>query len=407
MHFLQKHFRFVLLLFFVLYTAFWLQYFHVTFLNKPQTTSATLHDTQARDTNSADLQKQDLSQSVVLGTQTDDQSSILNSEETVVPLEHSIAFVDRKQSFNLSCEFAAASAIIYHYTGTQDFKKENEEHAEKILMKQVGVSQNPNIGIRMSSSVADAQKNLYSNLGQKFGGADYYGIHAPPFIDLFGVYGLLAYPIQKEKSPDAIQKALYKGHVVMAWMQVITKDVIDITVSYEDTIPVVQGEHAVVVTGYDLSGFFIMDPARGQKRHISYSDFQNAISPFVMPLLEVYKAPSGSTVIGGYEPTFGKDYATGLDRRNISFIVQNGTGKEGKASEFAAILQDFGYKVIDIQKTEEQNFNNIRISLSQDLVDYERLLKRDLELTTYEFTVALTNMSASSSANAIAVIGSD
>ena len=39
--------------------------------------------------------------------------------------------------------------------------------------------------------------------------------------------------------------------------------------------------HAVVLTGKDSTGLWVMDTANGKKRHLAYSDFQGAFSPII------------------------------------------------------------------------------------------------------------------------------
>ncbi len=158
------------LLFLSFYTTFWLWFLaippHKNIVNIPKQQSAF-----------ASTQNNNL----VLGA---------SASQPSLPSRYSMPIESRRQYFNLSCEFAAASGIIFYFTNNPDFAVGNQAQAEKELIKQVWISRNPNVGIRMGMVSATSLDSLYVNLNKGFGGADYYGIHAPPFIDLFANYKL-------------------------------------------------------------------------------------------------------------------------------------------------------------------------------------------------------------------------
>lgn len=336
--------------------------------------------------------------SMVLGARTEANPTPANGD----PESYKIVVVPRRQMFNLSCEFAAATTIVYHYTNSPDFAVENAKKAEEILMGKVDISQNPNIGIRMGVSTPKTTEELYTNLNKGFGGADYYGIHAPPFIDVFASYHLAAKPIlQDDAVVTRLQKALSQGHLVMAWVKVGYGGTVDASFTY-GTVPIIRGEHAVVLHGYDKTGYFMMDPGNGTLKHISSADLFKATQPFPLPFLEVYTADGTGPTL---EDTLLLGKTTGLSRGTIHVIVKNGTKKIGRASQAAEILRDFGYSVTAIQNAESVDYEGVTVSIKDSLKDYLYLLKKDLAASSYSVASMSADLSASASADAVIVVG--
>lgn len=308
----------------------------------------------------------------------------------------------RKQVFNLSCEFAVASAIIHYFTKDQQFSPENERLAEKTLIEKVGPSQNPNLGVRMGSSITDLS-TLFQNLNQFFGGADYYGIHAPPFIDLFEEYGLAALIIPVDENvAQKIQKAISQNHLVMAWIQIGHGKLVDVELSY-GTVPVVKGEHSVVITGYDKDGVFVLDPAVGGIRKIQYASLLLAMEPFPMPLLEVYAADS--KLKQSVEHTLALAGMTGLERGKFTISVLNGSGKVGDGNELILILKDFGYKVTFIGNADSLEYEDVTVRLKQEKKDYMGLLTKDLTVATYKISSVAADLAAEETVDAVIIVG--
>lgn len=319
-----------------------------------------------------------------------------------IPLSYGLSVVPRKQVFNLSCEFAAAATIIYHYTKNSEFSVINEREAEETLIENVGVSDNPNIGIRMGEKAPESNDSLYTNLNQKFGGENYYGIHAPPFIDLFARYKLLAKPVyQKDSVVADLQQSIYFGHLIMAWIKLGYNLPVDIALSY-GSVPIVRGEHTVVIYGYDQSGVFVMDPGSGSKKHISYDNLLSASSFFTMPFLEVF--PSLAAASGSYEPTFLNDRITGLNRSAITIYIANASKEYGGASVLGEVLWDLGYKVLGIEDQEKSEEEGLLLQMKKERSDYLRLLERDLSLATYKIASESSDLISSSSADVILTI---
>ncbi|MBI4078794.1 MAG: C39 family peptidase [Candidatus Levybacteria bacterium] len=315
--------------------------------------------------------------------------SVQNTEE-VIPSTYTIPFDARKQIFNLSCEFAAAASIIYHFTKDPTFSELNEKTAEETLVKKVGVSQNPNIGVRMGVNEASEEAILYENLNKRFGGTDYYGVHAPPFIELFATYGFVAEPIGRgnDDKIKAIARSVSVGRPVMAWIQIGRGNPIDVALAY-DTTPIVRGEHVVVIHGYNENGVFVMDPGTGGFRHVPYKDLLIASSSFRMPFLSVFQgvAKEVTTI-----ESVGVDSITGLNRNRVRITVLNGSGREADASEMMGILEDFGYSVVRTGNADNASYENVTLSYKPKIKDYIKLLQRDLSLAMYNvasFSAAL------------------
>lgn len=347
-----------------------------------------------------------LNQKIIAEANKPQKSTILGTQDSAIPTSYILSITSRKQVFNLSCEFAAAAAIIYHYKNDEFFSLKNELAAEKALIAKIPPSFNPNIGVRMGSNATESAEAVYENLNQRFGGTDYYGVHAPPFIDLFWQYGLLAKPIQKGNI-EGVRKAIFSGHLVMAWIHVgygktVDPDLIgvDVALSY-GTMPVVKGEHVVLIYGYNQDGVFIMDPGIGQNRFLSYQTLVDATDLFPLPFLEVN--PSINAFF--YEPTERVDMLTGLDRTKVKILVQNANREVGAGSAMAAILKDFGYKVLSIEQIANQEQEGVEILLKKEFSDYAKLLKRDISLAGYQISSFSATLISDNSPDAVVVVG--
>ncbi len=306
--------------------------------------------------------------------------------------------------FNLSCEFAGASAIIYHFTNNPIFTVANEVEAEKTLIAQIGTSNNPNIGIRMGQTQPEDMITLYNNLNKNFGGADYYGVHAPPFIDVFTSYNLAVKPIVRSAaSIEKIKNALYARHLLMAWIQLGYGKIIDQQFGY-GAASIVKGEHSIVITGYNEQGVFVMDPALAATRHIMFSDLLAAMQAFPVPILEVYPSTGTDVLHSSFDPTFRIDALTGLDRSVLKIIVQNAHAGIGAGSTLAGILTDFGYSVVGVHNATGIR-DNVSISIKPSVSDYTPLLKRDLSLASYNIASVAADLSKDSPYDVVITIG--
>ncbi len=98
------------------------------------------------------------------------------------------------------------------------------------------------------------------------------------------------------------------------------------------------------------------------------------------------------------------DQATGLDRREISIEVQNGSGVAGVAGKVADFLKSFGYKISGTSNADTFDHTNVSISVKSASANYLPLLKSDL---SSQYTIGDTDssLSASSSADAVVIVG--
>lgn len=297
--------------------------------------------------------------------------------EPALPPSYKVFIDSRQQFFNLSCEFAAVASILFHFTNNPNFSPANEETAEKTLINKVAISKNPNVGLRMGDTAN--LKNIYANLDNGFGGADYYGIHAPPFFDIFDSYKLTFRPIYiNDSTIVSMQKAISKGHLIMAWIKIGYAKSIDDSLSY-GKVKIVRGEHAVVINGYNESGVIAMDPAIGFERHIEYQSLFDASEFFPIPFLEVYKSTDNQI----NEVIIGFDTPTEIDRSIPKISIENGAGNVGVANQMRDILKDFGYNVIGIANAGNFDYQDITIQTKKDFSDFVYILKRDLKIASF------------------------
>lgn len=365
-------------IFFPLYTIFWIQLFSPS---KPKPASNFLKSVSSL---------QNLPAQSVLAVKTE------------LPANYLISLPLRKQAFNLSCEFAAASAVINFFTNDALFSVANEKTAEEKLISQVGASQNPNLGIRMGDVLAGDFTTLFKNLDANFGGQDYYGVHAPPFIDLFSKYQLLARPIDRNNFVYSIKQAISSGHLVMVWIKIGYGKNVDVALSY-GSVPIVRGEHTILINGYDDKGVIAMDPGTGLQRNLSYDDVLKESESFPMPFLEVY--PSSSKI--GFEDTYGQasDRVLGLPRENLSITVENGSRQYGKGNELSLMLKDFGYKVVKLKNADNTNYLDLSIKMKNSVWDYRYLLLRDLKFASYSVATISADLSGKESSDALIIVG--
>lgn len=321
----------------------------------------------------------------------------------VLPSTSKIQLEFRKQAFNLSCEFAAASSIIFHFTNNPDFAAKNEIAAEKKLINKMWISGNPNVGIRMGTTNVTNLDNLYANLNQWFGGPDYYGIHAPPFIDLFANYKLTTKPIYiNDLTISSIKQAISNNHLVMAWIKIGFAKPVDEDLSY-GKIKIIRGEHAVVINGYDRNGVIVMDPAIGQERHIGYQSLMNASISFPVPFLEVYRNTDGKKSFDNL--TVGFDTLTGIDRNILKIAVENGAGQAGAANQMRDILKDFGYNIISVGNADNFDYQDIGIRTKKGLSDFLHILERDIRLAGYVIASSSADLQNDGEKDIVVVVG--
>lgn len=121
-------------------------------------------------------------------------------------------------------------------------------------------------------------------------------------------------------------------------------------------------------------------------------------TPEESPTPEATKAPTP-------RPTTSPiDKATGLDKRELTIAVQNGSGTAGLAGKIADFLKSFGYKISGTANADNFDHTNVSISVKSASANYLPLLKKDIS-TDYTVGDTDSNLSASSSADAVVIVG--
>lgn len=98
------------------------------------------------------------------------------------------------------------------------------------------------------------------------------------------------------------------------------------------------------------------------------------------------------------------DKATGLDRSELSIAVQNGSGEKGVASQASDFLKNLGYQILSIGNADNFSYEKVAIEVKQTKSGFLSLLKNDLS-ATYTIGTASATLSATSSADAIVIVG--
>ncbi|MDP2638176.1 MAG: C39 family peptidase [Candidatus Levybacteria bacterium] len=365
-----------------IYIVFWVWFFTPTGKSIPN----NIHQLTQKIFNKKDVS--------ALGAQT---------SESTFPENYKIPIDSRKQFFNLSCEFSAASGIVFHFTKNPDFSPANGKLAEEKLINKTWISRNPNVGIRMGEESITNLDILYENLNKGFGGSDYYGVHAPPFIDLFSNYKLTAKPIYiNESTITSIKKAISKGHLIMAWIKIGYAKSVDDYLSY-GAVKIIRGEHVIVINGYDQKGVIAMDPGIGLERHIEYGSLIDASYDFPIPFLEVYEDLDNKSPFDNL--TIGLDTLTGIDRSIPKILVNNGSGQTGAATQMWEILRDFGYNMTAVNNADNFDYQDITIKTKKNFSDYSYILSRDIKLADYMIASSSSDLSEESEADMVVIVG--
>jgi len=130
---------------------------------------------------------------------------------------------------------------------------------------------------------------------------------------------------------------------------------------------------------------------------------QELESPKPTPV-PTYATPE-PTVVPTRKPTVNPiDQTTGLDKSTLSLEVQNGSGEFGAASKASEVLKTFGYHVVAVGNADNFNYENVAIKVKSAKSDFITLLKKDLGFN-YTIGTASADLSASSSADAVVIVG--
>lgn len=98
------------------------------------------------------------------------------------------------------------------------------------------------------------------------------------------------------------------------------------------------------------------------------------------------------------------DQASGLDRKDLSVTVQNGSGEAGVAGKAADVLRNLGYNVAGTGNADNFNYSDVTIQVKSPKKDFLALLKKDLS-TNYTIGSATSDLSATSSSEALVIVG--
>lgn len=98
------------------------------------------------------------------------------------------------------------------------------------------------------------------------------------------------------------------------------------------------------------------------------------------------------------------DAKTKLDRATLSVMVQNGSGVVGAANKAAGILKQAGYVISGTQNADNYDYQDVTISVKAGKAAFAPLLKQDLS-SEYTVTATNTTLNASTSADAVVIIG--
>ena len=96
------------------------------------------------------------------------------------------------------------------------------------------------------------------------------------------------------------------------------------------------------------------------------------------------------------------DKTTGLDRKNMSVTVQNGSGEKGVAAKAADTLRGFGYNVVSAGNADNYDYSDVTIQVKSSKSDFLSLLKKDLS-TSYTIGSSTSDLTATS--YALVIIG--
>ncbi len=98
------------------------------------------------------------------------------------------------------------------------------------------------------------------------------------------------------------------------------------------------------------------------------------------------------------------DSATGLDRSDLSVEIQNGSGAAGVAGKASDLLKGLGYNVASTGNADNFDYTDVTVKVKAAQKKFLPLLIKDLS-TDYTIGSSSSDLSASSSADALVIIG--
>lgn len=175
--------------------------------------------------------------------------STMSTAATSAPIV-SLPVPNFAQTRNLSCEFAAT------YAATAAF---GSGVSEQTFIDSTPITLNPHYGYR-------------GNIDGWWGNTTDYGVYASALVPTLNAHGYHGEVMYTEGEVGPLISHLDAGHPVVVWLGFWgdTREVLH----DQDTYSVFAGMHVVTVTGYDDSGVFVMDPAKGTTDHYDWATFQ-------------------------------------------------------------------------------------------------------------------------------------
>lgn len=170
------------------------------------------------------------------------------------------------QARNLSCEYASA------FIATSAF---GNGIPESEFWNRIPRAKNPHYGYR-------------GDIDGLWGGYDDYGIYPEPLVPVLNDWGFIGEVFYGMYDPSLLKAHLDAGHPVVVWLALWG----DTGRRYTDegTYTVFAGEHVVVAYGYDASGVYLSDPAKGTYKLMDWDSFITAWGTSDGMSLAVYPA---------------------------------------------------------------------------------------------------------------------
>jgi uncharacterized protein YvpB len=177
-------------------------------------------------------------------------------------------FPSVREVYNLSCEYAASSAITQFY---------GRRVTQGTFVREVPHAENPHLGFR---GAIDA----------KWGGITNYGIYAEPLVPVLERHGYAADVYYA--SPTRHKTEIAGGHPVVVWMTGAARPgartyKLDSTNTLYYLVPY---EHAVVVYGYDSERVYTMDVGDGKFWSYGWAKFMRTWDLFNDMALAIHPA---------------------------------------------------------------------------------------------------------------------
>jgi uncharacterized protein YvpB/LysM repeat protein len=182
------------------------------------------------------------------------------------------AFIDgvptHVQERNLSCEYAAA------FIATSAFGMGVDEWT---FMQSVPTESNPHVGFR-------------GNIDGWWGNTDDYGVYPEALVPTLHANGFAADVLYTQGDAAVLRQQIDAGHPLEVWLGYWGDDGFYQDAEDGSRYKLVAGYHVVVAYGYDESGVYISDPARGDYGWIGWNDFTAMWSVLDGMSLAIYPA---------------------------------------------------------------------------------------------------------------------